>query len=518
MRRPFRLKSRARHSPTLRFVEQDLAYGRSSLRTRPWSTRAFGATADWAGREGLLVFVAAVYVAALGAFGRAIVSIDSWLALAVGRLITVHGIPSHDTLTVFAHGRRWIDQQWLAQLAIYELDRLGGLRLAVVIHVLLLAASLAAAMAVARLRGAGARSVAVVTTIALFPLLVSTVQLRTQSFAYPLFVAVLALASTRKPLTWSRLGLSLALLCLWANLHGSVILGAGLVALRGATDLFDNLHTRRRPSILALATIALPWPCLLVTPFPLGVPHYYAETVFNPEFARYLGQWQPSTLSLGSLLFFVLALGWVWLLGRSGSSFSRFEKLAGLALVVFALLAMRNWVWLALGAVVFYPRALDRSAAKARAPLPTELNQVSAIAGIVFAFLAAVMLAHPQSWFTRSFPDPAARAVAQVAAANPGARIYASARWGDWLLWKEPQLAGRIAYDARAELFTSQQVKRMVLMRLAPSLLPEIRRRYRIFLVDRADEPAVFSTLRREGRVAYNEDGVLVVSFPRTRS
>jgi hypothetical protein len=480
-------------------------------RSRPHALRAIG---DWAGRNGLLLFIVGVYAGALAAFGRAVVSVDSWLALVVGRLIAAHGLPTHDTLTVFSHGRRWVDQQWLAQVAFYELERLGGIRLAVAIHVLLLVGSLAAAAAIARLRGAGTRSVAVVSAIALLPALISSLQLRTQSFAYPLFLALLAIAASRRSLTWTRLAVALGILCLWANLHGSVILGAALLALRGASDLLPEVRARRRPALMALAATTLPWLCLLVTPFPRQIPHYYATTVFNSSF-QYLGQWQPTTLSLASLPLFVLAFGFVWLVARPGSNLSRIEKLAGLLLVVFALLAVRNWVWLALGAVALAPAALDRASARSRRPIPVPLNQVCAIAGSLLALIAAAVLAAGHSSFTTNFPDPAGQAVARLAAAHPTDRVFASARWGDWLLWKQPQLAGRIAYDARAELFTTRQFKTIALSRATPALLPQLRRRYRIFLVDRTDEPEVYSTLRREGKIAYDDGDTLVVSFPR---
>ena len=55
--------------------------------------------------------------------------VDSWLALVSGRLIWQHGIPQHETLTVMSHGIVWVDQQWLAQLASYGIERLGGLGL-----------------------------------------------------------------------------------------------------------------------------------------------------------------------------------------------------------------------------------------------------------------------------------------------------------------------------------------------------------------------------------------------------
>lgn len=495
-----------------------LAYQRADVTAPRWKPHSvLRAVGDWAGRNGLLLLVMGLYAGALAGFGRAMVSVDSWLALVVGRLISAHGLPTHDTLTVFSHGRRWVDQQWLAQIAFYELQRAGGLRLAVAAHVLLLVGALAAATVLARRRGAGTRAVTIVTAVAFLPALISSFQLRTQSFAYPLFVALLAIAVSRKDLTWSRLAIATGILCLWANLHGSVILGAALLALRGGADLLPDVRARRRPRLVAVAATTLPWPGLLATPFPLQIPHYYATTVFNSSF-QYLGQWQPTTLSLASLPLFVLAFGLVWLLARPDSGLSRIEKLAGLLLVVFALLAVRNWVWLALGAVILAPAALGRASAKSRRPVPIPLNQVCAVAGSLLAMVAAAVVAVGHSAFNTTFPDPAAHAVARLAAANPNARVFASARWGDWLLWKEPQLAGRIAYDARAELFTSQQFKTIALARTTPALLPELRRTYRIFLVDRTDEPAVYSTLRREARVAFDNGDTLVVSFPGHRS
>ena len=467
-----------RRRPRFRNVASDLAYERADVkaaRSKPHAVRAIG---DWAGRNGLLLFVVGLYAGALAGFGRAVVSVDSWLA----------------------------------QVAFYEVERAGGIRLAVATHVLLLVGSLAAATAAARRRGGGTRAVTIVTAVAFLPALISSFQLRTQSFAYPLFIALLAVAVSRKDLTWARLAVGLGILCLWANLHGSVILGAALLALRGGADLLDDVRARRRPRLMALAAATLPWPCLLVTPFPGQIPHYYATTVFNSSF-QYLGQWQPTTLSLASLPLFVLVFGFVWLVARPGSNLSRIEKLAGLLLVVFALLAVRNWVWLALGAVALAPAALDRVSARSRRPVPIPLNQVCAAAGSLLAIIAVAILAAGHSSFNTTFPDPAAHAVARVAAANPNARIFASARWGDWLLWKEPQLEGRVAYDARAELFTSQQFKTIALARATPALLPERRRRYRIFLVDRMDEPAVYSTLRREGKIAFDNGDTLVVSF-----
>jgi hypothetical protein len=105
----------------------------------------------------VMLFSAAVYLFVANLPSG--VQSDGWLALLAGREIVQHGLPSHDTLTVWAEGRRWIDQQWLAQVALYGLQRLGGYRLVMLFHAALALGGFGAACAIARRRGASALSV-----------------------------------------------------------------------------------------------------------------------------------------------------------------------------------------------------------------------------------------------------------------------------------------------------------------------------------------------------------------------
>src|SRR6266496_4227682 len=83
----------------------------------------------WLEEEGLVCLVLAVFVWRVATLLPAQVLSDTWLALTSGREIVHHGLPAHDALTVWGHGRDWIDQQWLAQLALYGIYAVGGLKL-----------------------------------------------------------------------------------------------------------------------------------------------------------------------------------------------------------------------------------------------------------------------------------------------------------------------------------------------------------------------------------------------------
>src|SRR2546421_4141787 len=65
--------------------------------------------------NGTLVVVLGAFAIALLASLRGGLAADGWMALVSGREIAAHGLPSHETLTLWAYGRRWVDQQWLAQ-------------------------------------------------------------------------------------------------------------------------------------------------------------------------------------------------------------------------------------------------------------------------------------------------------------------------------------------------------------------------------------------------------------------
>src|SRR4051812_30863770 len=122
--------------------------------------RAESRFARFVAENGTLVMVVGAFAMAMLATLQGSLAADGWLALLAGRLIAAHGLPMHDTLTIWAQGRRWVDQQWLSQLGLYGLWRAGGIRLVLLVHTALAVAGLAGAAALARRLGGAARSAA----------------------------------------------------------------------------------------------------------------------------------------------------------------------------------------------------------------------------------------------------------------------------------------------------------------------------------------------------------------------
>jgi hypothetical protein len=445
--------------------------------------------------NGTLVMVVAAFAVVLVTHLRTSLAADGWMALLSGREVAQQGVPSHDTLTVWAHGRSWVDQQWLAQLLLYELQRLGGLRLVMLVHAALASAGLAAAAVLSRRLGGSARS----TTWVCVPVLVAfwpgAAVMRPQSFAYVLFVAVLWLLLDDLRAPSRRVFGVLPVLLVWANLHGSVIVGCALVSGYALVELAGSLRGRSRvPRGRSFALMTVPWVCVLASPYALSLPAYYREVLFSSGFGSYVTEWAPTTLTPESIPVYLLALGGIWLLGRAPAVVSTFEKLAFVGLAVLAFDAVRNAVWLALLAVVVLPRLVDAL----RAPVvePRRLNRLLALAmlaGVVVA--TAGVAAKPVSWFTERFPAAAADAAA--AAAGSRGRVFANERYADWLIWEQPQLAGRVAYDSRFELLTGQQLHSVTAFRNRVDGWTSTLRGYSVLVLDRADDHQPLAALRR---------------------
>ena len=98
--------------------------------------------------------------------------------------------------------------------------------------------------------------------------------------------------------------LVLPLLALWANLHGSVVLGAGLAMLLGAVEL----ARARRLSWIPLALVVLSPLCVLASPYGSKLVAYYGLMLVDAPFAPILREWQWSSPSGTTALFWLLAL------------------------------------------------------------------------------------------------------------------------------------------------------------------------------------------------------------------
>jgi hypothetical protein len=440
---------------------------------------------------------------------------DAWYTLLGGRLVARSGIPHHNTLTILAHGHTWIDQQWLGQLAFYGLWALGGWWLSLVGVVVVYLAAYALIALATRLAGASERSTAVVTAVALATGISNTV-LRTQVLAYVLCAAVLALLVTDERKPGRRVLLAVPILVVWANVHGSVLVGAGLVSLYGATGVLEAMRGRvapRRRLLRSTGLMLLPWPCVIVSPYGLGLVGYYRHFGASSALLDTVSEWAPSTVRSQPVFFVALGAA-LFVVFRQRGALGLFAQLAVVGTGIGGLLANRNIVWFALVTAALAPRALDNlypAPTSERRPQANRLLALTALAALVA--VASATATRSRSWFETGYPRQAADAVAHAAAGDRGLRVYANETFADWLLFEHPSLDGKLSSDIRFELLSNRDLGRIAAFQSrAGANWQAAATGYRLLVLD-PHEPAVAYYRQRGARTVYRDAHVVVLEL-----
>jgi hypothetical protein len=482
----------------------------------------------WFVRAAPLIAVFCVYWVGLLRLVPYVIAQDGWYALLAGREIVERGLPDKDYMTVFTLGQHWIDQPWAAQLVLYGLYSLGGLKLVLLIHTAVVAGSFGLAMYAARRLGAGSRSIMIVALLSVF-VAPWAWQFRAQALAFPLFVAVLWLLAADSRAPSRRVFLVLPLLVLWGNAHGSVALGAVFVAILALTYAAGELRKPVRTPhwlsrVVALGVTAAVG--LFANPYGIDLLTYYLKRPSSSALGHINVEWQPTTLSPATAIFYATALASIWLVGRSGRLLTGFERTALITTVILAIAASRATVWFPLAAIVLLPRAVDGIGSlrkSERVRIAERLNVVIAAAAV--ALLAVVFVSsamRPAGWYESQWSEPGVRAVAAAAARDPQSRVFASSRYADWLLWKRPELIGRIAFDTRFGLYSDKQLEALFAYHNRIGNWKPLLNGFSIVVLETDGERKVVRDLLREGgtRVVFRDDDmtVLVRSDPVART
>ena len=428
---------------------------------------------------------------------------DSWLALVTGREVWQSGVPHHELLTSLAAGHQWI-------------YLVGGFGLLGLVNTILLVSGVAGGVAAARRLGAPFPSVLVTLPVCIL-LIDPAREVRTQTFVIPLFMAVVYLLARDARAPSRRVYWCLPMLVLWANLHGTVTLGAGLVGLRGLTVAWGRRHSLlgsarawARPLVLMLgAPVAI-----LFTPYGLSIIGYYRSTMVGGSLRQAVMEWQPVTsqplIAVGALGLAGLAL---WSFGRNP------ERIALVGLAAGSVSVVRNVLFLGLFALMVVPVSLDLGGIRERARGPQGHALVNGLllglALLVACAAAVATLARPASAIEYSYQRPGVlTAVRSATTADPALKVMADTQFADWLLWRDRSLYGRIADDARFELMSPTQLRELTnLFNVVGTNWKQLAHGYRLLVLDRRYEPQTAKGFLAEPgrRVLYDDGHRLVI-------
>jgi hypothetical protein len=167
-----------------------------------------------------------------------------------------------------------------------------------------------------------------------------------------------------------------------------------------------------------------------------------------------LREWQWSRPDATTALFWALAVVAAALLAskRRRTRLTTYELLVLAVTFVGAVQAVRGVIWFALAAAAILPVALDGVLTKADIAAPRANRMISVVSLAALAVAALAFLVRPASWYVSDWPEQRVDAVRE-AASDPRTRIWATDGTADWLLWRIPDLRGRVAFDVRFEVY-----------------------------------------------------------------
>jgi hypothetical protein len=429
--------------------------------------------------------------------------VDTYFDLYVGRFVAEHGVPQHNVVTIIAHGQPWVDQQWLGQLAYYRAWQVGGYAAVVMLSIALVSAGVTILGALMLRRGVSPFAMCA-WTLAALAVSYGYATPRTQSFGYLFVPTVLWLVLADDGPRWprARTWLSVPLLVVWANVHGSVLLGAGFVGLHAAWRAVRALH-RRDPRGLAgyLLLGASAVVSLICTPYGVGVVRYYASLIGNPVLSRFGGEWSPpNAADAGSWAFFAVVIAIMVAMARAWSRGARPQpELAAFGAVTLgvALLALRNTPWFGFVGCLL---AADTLAGRAwETALAASFRRALAATLAAIAVVSAIGLARtPVSQYEARLPRQAIDAAANVAAHNPGLAVLSDQWCSVGLLWLHPAMFGRVAFDVREEQYSQAQLAAILDFMLARgSERNRVLRGYDLVVVSRRWHPSLATAMMR---------------------
>ncbi|PIT98067.1 MAG: hypothetical protein COT71_02565 [Candidatus Andersenbacteria bacterium CG10_big_fil_rev_8_21_14_0_10_54_11] len=212
-----------------------------------------------------------------------------------GRYISEYGLPRHDVFTYTARNFRWINHEWLHDVLVAQTYRLGGYNLLAVLFAALWTVSIRLA--------AGNKHSLVIPAIAVIALLPQAgVRPAVWSVIGVLVMARLIASYVSRPQIGTVLLIG-ALLALWANLHGSFILGL----------LMLIAHTAVRKDRSALMVLAVAAVATLLNPYGPGLYEEVWRTAFDHELHWHIREWWPLLLPFPVVAYSALFFSCFWL-------------------------------------------------------------------------------------------------------------------------------------------------------------------------------------------------------------
>jgi hypothetical protein len=480
---------------------------------------------------------------------------DFWWHLATGRIIVAqHAIPTLDSFSYTRTGLPFYNQGWLAQVLMYGIYQAGGLALTLLVQAALIALAYGLLLRLCIVRTGRLRLSVALLLLTTLPLSFDNWNVRPQSYAFPLFVGFLVILTEFRLGRRNRLWLLPLLMLLWVNIHGTFILGLGLIGLTFVGELLKSFERRAEaPSVpadapaeatpqsqeqigstggfdlrSALALLGAPvaddvqnrgrrlrrllvWGALttlavLVNPRGLGVVGYVRNLLGSNAVTTLVTEWAPPTIrDAGGIIFFLFLIGCGIVLIYARRRPDPTDMLFFGAFLWLALGAVRNIVWFGfvatpLIAVQFSTLLAPPRAARRPAGVPVLNAVLIGMLGLLLVgglpWIKPTLL--PPSVGSLLMEDTPVAAVAAMRAQPDRPRhLFHAMGYGSYLIWAAPEQP--VFIDPRIELYPYEQWRDYINLGQANNVA-ELLRTYDIdgLLLSKHEQEALVKAVRAD--------------------
>lgn len=398
---------------------------------------------------------------------------DTFGHLAQGRFIVANGgPPALDPFSFFRpEPQPWPNYEWLSDVVTWGIYALGGWNgLIAAAMVLAAAAALAVVLLGARLGGDKGAWLTALFLVSALPAVRFRLSARPHLVTAPLAGLYLhlllrpgAFADPRR--TRATVAMLVALQVLWANLHGSHLLGMAIVGVAAAASLPD---WRRAGRFGALALLLGAVSC--ITPFGASLTVDAIRHVFDGELRGVISEWHDlstgTAWTQGTMMVIAGAMVLAGLRVWSRGYERRVVFGVGLVLVVGSLRSLRfvldgatfaaPALGLAVGDLLESPGLVRVRETVSKTPVFAAIAMV--LAGLVGQRAVVVDSPIPPGWGidTRFVP---AEAVEHLVSVHPEARLFGSMPTTWYALFGAPEV--RVLIDGRAPFYGPEHVLEM---------------------------------------------------------
>jgi len=411
------------------------------------------------------LFVAILFLALFSMAMRPIADPDFWWHLRTGQwMVETHAIPHADPFSFTNQGKTWIAHEWLSEIFIYGIYRIGGYGLLILIF----AAIITATFLLVYLRSAERPYIAGFALLLGALATAPTWGVRPQMISYLLSALFLFLLDryTESRITKYLIPIPILML-LWVDLHAAYALGFAILGIYIAGDIFELIKAKIAKTgstnspilknfmilfgILVLSVLAA-----LANPNGIRLLTYPFETLssqamqqniqewFSPDFHQV--EWQP-------LAWLILALIGAGLLGRKSISPTKI-----LLTLVFGYAALHSMRHVPLFAIAAVPVLAEEIGSMVR--IRQEVRQAGRLLKWVNLFLVACAILVAGLRFVSVVQEQAntekeefpAAAVDWIVQHHPSGNIFNTYGWGGYLIWRlYPEY--QVYIDGRADVY-----------------------------------------------------------------